>query len=213
MEDISILFEKISTQTYQLIPIDNCLSIKCENITDQNFGKLIAHKLFDVLKQCTTAKVLSANQIGLNYNVMVLNVREPLYFINPKILDAKGMIEYLEPDNSFPEKLASTFRYGRILVSALNFKSPIWFGVKQNQLHLLQNQYATTHPVVEECVTIQHGIDMLNGITMFDRKEPYELINKEPGRNEIVTLVKDGQEIKLKYKKITDYINNGWTLK
>ena len=48
---------------------------------------------------------------------------------------------------------------------------------------------------------------------MFDRKEPYTFKTKEPGRNTLVTLVKDNQEMQIKYKRSKEYIENGWSLK
>jgi peptide deformylase len=208
------VYADISNCNYNLIPIEETLKINMEDIEDYEIGMLISHKLFKVLDNCTTAQVLTANQVGLKYNVMVLNVREPLFFINPKILDEQGPIEYLESDNSYIGKIAETFRFGRILVSAANLKSPIWFGVKGHQLDLLKNKFATTHPVVQECVAIQHGFDLLHGITMYDRTEPYTYKQpKEPSRNDMVTIYKDNTEVKIKYKKLAEFLNKGWSLK
>lgn len=216
MMEKEILFNQLNNTVYDLIPIDKCLNIQTKELDIElyDIGQLIAHKLFEVLDKYTTAKTLTANQIGLDYKVMVINVREPLFFINPKILDEVKMIPYIEADNSYLGKLANTFRFGRVLVSALNFKSPIWFGVKSYQLDLLDNKYATTHPVIEECVAIQHGIDMLNNINMFERNEIYSYKQKKnPNRNDMVTIIKDNKELKIKYKKLIEFQNNGWTLK
>lgn len=193
---------------------EDAFNIKCKHVNDLTLGKAVATFLFKQLENVHSAKILTANQMGLNYNVFVMNIREPLYFINPKILDESGeQFMYLESDNSFPEKLANTYRFGRILVSASNFKSPIWFGVKLHQLSLLKEQSALIHPVVEECAYIQHSIDSLNGITMFDRNTQYSYKQKTYQRNEIITIIKNDKLLQIKYKKLNEYLNNGWKLK
>jgi peptide deformylase len=199
-----------------LIPYKEVLSIQSQLVSDVYVGKAIAHQLFKVLDNCTTAKFLSANQLGIDFSVGVINVREPLYFINPKIIDTFGLqFEYIEGDNSLPGEIIETMRFGRILVSAINFKNPIWFGVKQEQTHLLYtDKIARTHPVVEECIAIQHMIDNINGISVYSRNSEYSYKNKpEHHRNEIVTLVKDNETMKIKYKKAKSFIDNGWSIK
>ena len=199
---------------FPLLYNDDWKTIRIEDVIDVNFGRMVAQKLFITLNKCTTAKMLCANQIGLPYNVAVVNVREPLFFINPIILDENKLIEYIESDNSYPQKIAQTKHFGRVLISAMNFKSPIWFGSKYNQLSLLDNQYATTHPIIEECIAIQHAIDVLNGISMFERNTDFTYKRKsEPNRNQIVTIVKDETELKFKYKLIQPYLKTGWILK
>ena len=66
-----------------------------------------------------------------------------------------------------------------------------------------------------ECACVQHEIDHLDGITMFDRKpKPQTIVNginapKKIGRNEKVTIT-DGSETKvLKYKKAMPLIESG----
>ena len=192
---------------------DDWKNIKTADIIDINFGRFIAHKLFITLEKYKTAKMLSANQIGLPFNVAVLNVREPLYFINPIILDETKLIDYLESDNSYPQKICATKHFGRVLISAMNFKSPIWFGVKIDQIGLLDNQYATTHPIIEECIAAQHAIDTLNGISMFERNCEFTYKReKSPNRNQIIKIQKDNEIKSIKYKFSTRYLNDGWKI-
>ena len=64
-----------------------------------------------------------------------------------------------------------------------------------------------------ECVCVQHEIDHLDGITMFDRKfvKPAAVSNKI-GRNEKVTITKGTESKVLKYKKAQPMLEDGWTL-
>ena len=66
-----------------------------------------------------------------------------------------------------------------------------------------------------ECACIQHEIDHLDGITMFDRQFiPKPIIRKSEkiGRNEKVK-IKNGSETKvLKYKKAEPLLKTGWEI-
>ena len=69
-----------------------------------------------------------------------------------------------------------------------------------------------------ECVCVQHEIDHLNGITMFDREFKQEPVVKgvnaplKIGRNEKVTITKGSESKVLKYKKAQRMLEDGWTL-
>ena len=65
-----------------------------------------------------------------------------------------------------------------------------------------------------EAVCVQHEIDHLNGITIYDREiklEPTKA-KKKIGRNDNVTIHKDGQTKVLKYKKAQNLLNQGWVI-
>ena len=147
---------------------------------------------------------LAANQIGINKRVCVVNVKEPLVLINPKIVE-KSEEQFIFPEGclSFPDKKIRTQRYVSIVVEADNHKDKLSFSAEGKDINS-----------AFECVCVQHEIDHLDGITMFDRQfiaEPYRA-PKSYGRNERVTIT-DGTETKeLKYKKATSLLENGWTL-
>ena len=63
------------------------LNKKCEEVTD--------------FKEAENGIGLAANQIGINKRVCVVNVTEPLYFINPRIVDLQDDILYNEGCLSF----------------------------------------------------------------------------------------------------------------
>ena len=66
-----------------------------------------------------------------------------------------------------------------------------------------------------ECVCVQHEIDHLDGITMFDREfkqEPIKRVVKKIGRNEKVMITKGSESKNLKYKKAEPLLEDGWVL-
>ena len=64
-----------------------------------------------------------------------------------------------------------------------------------------------------ESVCVQHEIDHLDGLTMYDRKFKQEpLRTNKIGRNEKVT-ISNGSETKvLKYKKAQPLLSDGWDI-
>ena len=66
-----------------------------------------------------------------------------------------------------------------------------------------------------ECACVQHEIDHLDGITMFDRQIKGVTIKRESkkiGRNDKVTITKGTESKIIKYKKAQPMLEDGWTL-
>ena len=64
-----------------------------------------------------------------------------------------------------------------------------------------------------EAVCVQHEIDHLNGVVCMDRRiDMTYRAEKKIGRNQLVTIKKDDAVKVLKYKKATNFINQGWQL-
>ena len=167
----------------------------------------IAKELFRILVEEKIYK-LACNQIGItDHRIAVINVREPLYFVNPKIISYNVKIPFLSDDISFPRKIIKTIKFAQIVVSADNFKKPIVFGLKD-----LNENIFIDHPRIIEVSAIQHVVDLLNGITMYDRKMEEDMIKNKIYRNQIVTLSKNGEIIQIKFKKAASYLNNGWKI-
>ena len=154
-------------------------------------GLEIAAELFTILAKRKDGIGLAANQVGIDAQVAVVNVREPLILINPKITDAFDEITFYEGCLSFPKKGVYTKRFRNVVVKTAQEDSGWYFsgdetedGVKgswekskiekDNELRLL------------ETVCIQHEIDHLNGITIHDNATPLEphVAEKKIGRNE-----------------------------
>jgi peptide deformylase len=187
----------------KIITDEKLLRNKCVDASLEE-GELIAARLFDVLSVSEAGVAIAANQIGIEKNVVVINVKEPIYLINPKITNQSGEIYYDEGCLSFPGKSAKTKRFSTIEVSADNYPAGVCFtSLSGNEIDML------------ECVAAQHEIDHLNGITMFDREVKLEPIKSEQkfGRNEKVTITKDEEKRELKWKKAESLIlSENWKL-
>tara|TARA_Y100000310_G_scaffold218278_2_gene219522 strand:- start:1530 stop:2120 length:591 start_codon:yes stop_codon:yes gene_type:complete len=172
--------------------------IVCDPV-DLQEGHEIASKLFIWLSRESSGVGLAAPQIGVHKRVCVVHVDKPLIFINPKIEEADGKFVYAEGCLSYPNQLVKTNRFREISVSAENLDQLMTFQVGPNPRLTL------------ECVAIQHEIDHLDGITIFDREfkaQPVKASTKI-GRNEMIDIT-NGEELRtLKYKKAKPLLDIG----
>jgi len=182
------------------------LNQPCEPCSSVNEGEEIAAKL---LKELTISKNgigLAANQIGIQKRVCVINVKEePVVLINPKIVD-KSKETFIFPEGclSFPNKHVRTKRNVEITVEADNHESKLMFSADSKDLK-----------DALECACIQHEIDHLDGITMFDRQfipEPIMRKSQKIGRNEKVKITNGSETKMLKYKKAEPLLESGWEM-
>ena len=166
-------------------------------------GRTIATELFQILNKRGDGIGLAANQVGIDAQVAVVNVIEPLVLINPKIIHKEFPIDYFEGCLSYPKKGCHTKRYKTIEVKVDNMESNMTFGGGDTDLDLL------------ESVCVQHEIDHLNGMIILDRAMELTIRRDKPtiGRNQLVTIKKDDEEQTLKYKKIQKYLDDGWVMK
>ena len=208
----SELNKYIDEQNTEILEGKDFLSVTCDAITDMKEGEEIAAKLFRVLSYNKTGVGLSANQIGINKRVCVLTVKEPIYLINPTYtadLSSHNII-YLEQCLSFPNQMVRTERFGSITVKADNIEGELYFDVQD----VPADKWMTDIDVLE-CVAIQHEIDHINGLEMFDREyKPLPIsVPKTYDRNDKVTIYnfKDPEQVQvIKFKRISDYV--GWGL-
>ena len=181
------------------------LNEPCDIVTSVKEGENIASKLLNELNTSKNGVGLAANQIGINKRVCVVNVKEPIILINQKIVD-KSDETFVFPEGclSFPNKHVRTTRNVEITVQADNYESKLVFSADSKDIK-----------DALECACIQHEIDHLDGITMFDRQFiPKPIIRKSEkiGRNEKVK-IKNGSETKvLKYKKAEPLLKTGWEI-
>ena len=184
-----------------IITEESKLKLMCEEVKTIKEGEDIGAQLLKELAQTKTGIGLAANQIGINKRVCVVNVKEPLVLINPKIVE-RSEEEFIFPEGclSFPNKHIRTKRNVSIVVEADNHKEQLSFSADSKDVN-----------DAFECACVQHEIDHLDGITMFDRAmvaQPYKA-PKTPGRNERVTIT-DGNETKeLKWKKAQPLVESG----
>ena len=184
------------------------LEIKCSPVSVKE-GEEIGVRLLHELRESNNGIGLAANQIGINKRVCVVNVKEPLVLINPKIVE-KSKEQFVFPEGclSFPNDKIKTTRYQDIVVEADNHQGRLSFSANSKDIN-----------DAFECVCVQHEIDHLDGITMFDRElpKPKPMVRGENaplkiGRNEKVTIEKGSESKTLKYKKAESLLEDGWVL-
>jgi len=184
----------------------NQLKEKCVPVSSLSYGEGedIAKRLLEELSNSKNGIGLAANQIGINKRVCVINVKEePLILINPEIIErSKETFVFPEGCLSFPNKHVRTIRNTSIKVKADNHDEELTFSADSKDF---KDAF--------ECACVQHEIDHLDGITMFDREFKQEPIKvNKIGRNEKVTLTKGSESKIIKFKKAQPLLEAGWTL-
>ena len=173
----------------------------CESVSSVEEGEEIGAQLLKELTKSENGIGLAANQIGINKRVCVINVKEPLVLINPRIVE-RSKEEFIFPEGclSFPNQHIKTMRNVSVTVESDNHEGKMVFTADSDKID-----------DAFECACVQHEIDHLDGITMFDRAmiaQPYQASEKI-GRNERVTIT-DGKETKeLKWKKAQPLVESG----
>ena len=171
-------------------------------------GEKIATQLLHEIRNSENGIGLAANQIGIQKRVCLINVKEPIVLINPKIVK-RSEEQFIFPEGclSFPDSKVKTQRYVSIDVQSDNHDEILSFSAESQDIN-----------DAFECVCVQHEIDHLDGITMFDREFKQEPIVKginAPKKiciNEKVTITKGTESKILKYKKAQRMLEDGWIL-
>ena len=180
-------------------------------------GNKIATKLLEILAERKDGIGLAANQVGLDAAVAVVNVREPIILINPKVIEQWDEIDYYEGCLSYPKKGVSTKRYKNIIIHTEQEDGELYFSGAENPSDGKGSWERESSDKEDEdlrtleAVCIQHEIDHINGVICMDREVKTKPIrvSKAYGRNEIV-MITDGKDTKdLKYKKAKPLIESG----
>ena len=177
------------------------LRVLCEKVSSVEEGENIGVQLLKELTESENGIGLAANQVGINKRVCVVNVKEPLVLINPRIVE-RSEEEFVFPEGclSFPNKHVRTKRNVSVVVETDNHKGKLSFSAESEDVN-----------DAFECACVQHEIDHLDGITMFEREirnMPYKAPEKI-GRNEKV-IITDGKKTKeLKWKKAQPLVESG----
>lgn len=159
---------------------------------------------------------MSANQIGLNKRICVINVREePLVLVNPTIVEeTEEKIMYFEGCLSLPKtmkKPIKTVRSYGVKVKADNFPDVLDFSTKERKHEDINALFNDVDLL--ESVCVQHEIDHLNGLTIRDRQytETVRLTAfAKLGRNERFILKKGNETLSVKKKNLSTYLEQGW---
>ena len=186
-----------------IITEETKLRTLCEEVKTVKEGEDIGAQLLKELTKSENGIGLAANQIGINKRVCVVNVKEPLVLINPKIVEhSEEQFMFAEGCLSFPGKHVRTGRHTSVTVETDNHEGKLMFTADSEDIN-----------DAFECACVQHEIDHLDGITMFERAmvaQPYKA-PKTPGRNEKVTISSTSlKETKiLKWKKAQLLVESG----
>ena len=182
-------------------------------------GLAIAEELFQILNQRGDGIGLAANQVGIDAQVAVVNVREPLVLINPKYIKKENEIMYGEGCLSFPGHAIRTKRYRDIIISTEQSESDWYFtGAEENSDGKSGwdkgNMNQDRENRLLEAVCVQHEMDHLMGKTIHDREVKLEptKVEKKIGRNQKVLIACGPDSKVVKYKKAIPLLENGWTL-
>ena len=157
---------------------------------------------------------LSANQIGLTDRVCLVNVKEPLLLVNPRVIEAsKETVSYVEQCLSLDKtmrKPVKTVRHKSFTLECDNLGTVVFSSDKNEWKD--SNEFFGDEGLLE-CVCAQHEIDHLNGILVTDSKRRYTetvIRGKKYGRNErVMVKLSDGTTEFMKYKKAESLLSQG----
>ena len=183
-------------------------------------GLAIAEELFQILNKRGDGIGLAANQVGIDAQVAVVNVTEPLVLINPKYIKKEVEIMYGEGCLSYPGQAIRTKRYRDVIIKTAQSESGWYFSGAEIPADESRGSWEVERKKKDsdlrllESVCVQHEIDHLNGITIHDREIKLEPTKSEKkiGRNNLVTIRKGDAVKVLKYKKVQNLLNQGWVM-
>ena len=155
-------------------------------------GLAIATKLFQILNKRGDGIGLAANQVGIDAQVAVVNVIKPLVLINPKIISKDNEIDYYEGCLSYPGQGVSTKRYRDVVIQTAQSESGWYFSGAESLQDVHgsweeKNKKDEQEKRILESICVQHEIDHLNGVTIFNRQVKNQPVQKKTikvGRNE-----------------------------
>ena len=160
---------------------------------------------------------LSANQIGLTDRVCLINVKEPLILVNPRVIEAsKETVVYIEQCLSLEKtmrKPVKTVRHKSFTVECDNLGTVIFSSDKEEGETWETSEEFYSDEGLLECVCAQHEIDHLNGILITDSSRKYTqtiVREKKYGRNErVMVKLPNGDTEFMKYKKAEPLLKSG----
>jgi peptide deformylase len=158
---------------------------------------------------------LSANQIGLDVRACVINIKEPLVLINPRVTEvSKETVAYVEQCLSIPKSMrkpVKTVRHKSFTVECDNLGTVVFSPDKKDGWED-SNEFFSDEGLLE-CVCAQHEIDHLDGILITDSSRRYSATYTAPkkyGRNErVMVKLSNGTTEFMKYKKAEPLLSLG----
>jgi peptide deformylase len=154
-------------------------------------GNKIATELFQILAERKDGIGLAANQVGIDASVAVVNVRNPIILINPKIVKQWDEVPYYEGCLSFKGKGINTKRYKNIVITTEQEEGELYFSGAENpsdgkgSWEREDSNKQEQELRLLEVICVQHEIDHLNGMTIHDRQMITTIVNElKIGRND-----------------------------
>ena len=162
---------------------------------------------------------LSANQIGVDKRMCVINIKEPMVLVNPKIVKrSEEAVQYIESCLSLPKtmrKPKNTVRSISITVETDNLGTVEFGPDEKDKIGTEGHNYFADEGLLE-CVVAQHEIDHLDGILITDQIRAYNIqrvSEKKYGRNEKVMVKSpEGDTDFMKYKKAVPLLEKGYDI-
>ena len=162
---------------------------------------------------------LSANQIGVDKRMSVINIKEPMVLINPKITKrSEEAVQYIESCLSLPKtmrKPKNTVRSVSVTVETDNLGTVEFGPDEKDKIGTEGHNYFGDEGLLE-CVVAQHEIDHLDGILITDSIRAYNIqrvSEKKYGRNDKVMVKSpDGETDFMKYKKAVPLLEKGYQI-
>ena len=162
---------------------------------------------------------LSANQIGVDKRMCVINIKEPMVLVNPKIVKrSEDAVQYIESCLSLPKtmrKPKNTVRSISITVETDNLGTVEFGPDEKDKIGTEGHNYFADEGLLE-CVVAQHEIDHLDGILITDQIRAYNIqrvSQKKYGRNEKVMVKSpEGETDFMKYKKAVPLLEKGYEI-
>ena len=162
---------------------------------------------------------LSANQIGIDKRMCVINIKEPMILVNPKIVKrSEEAVQYIESCLSLPKtmrKPKNTVRSISITVETDNLGTVEFGPDEKDKIGTDGHNYFADEGLLE-CVVAQHEIDHLDGILITDSIRAYNIqrvSEKKYGRNDKVMIKSpDGETDFVKYKKAVPLLERGYEI-
>ena len=159
---------------------------------------------------------LSANQIGLDVRACVINVKEPLVLINPRVTEvSQDTVAYVEQCLSIPKSMrkpVKTVRHKSFTLECDNLGTVIFSPDSETGTWENSDEFFSDEGLLE-CVCAQHEIDHLNGVLITDSKRRYTatiIREKKYGRNErVMVKLPNGDTEFMKYKKAEPLLTQG----
>ena len=162
---------------------------------------------------------LSANQIGVDKRMCVINIKEPMVLINPKITKrSEEAVQYIESCLSLPKtmrKPKNTVRSVSVTVETDNLGTVEFGPDEKDKIGTEGHNYFGDEGLLE-CVVAQHEIDHLDCILITDSIRAYNIqrvSEKKYGRNDKVMVKSpDGETDFMKYKKAVPLLEKGYQI-